>query len=298
MAQRSRPPAARPCRAGDARARSLHGCRPAILRPRGGWGRLPGHGRRSSPAAVDRGGTPRRLAAARRGVGRHARPRSCRTRCRPDRLRARGRPPRRGGRPPGGRTLRHAGAGARGHRDRGGAHRLAHARRRPGHRCPRPRHRVRGRDDHPQRHRRALPAGGQHAPRRAGVRSLRGQCVARDAGHHGRADAGAAQHHDQHRRPDLLGQPARTHRGGLARALRRLRAGADRAPPRLLPARGRGRARRGGACGPAEPAGGGRQRPPAPGVPGSRRAAGQGAGTDDRARGGRGRRPQGGDRRA
>ena len=86
---------------------------------------------------------------------------------RPDRQRAGGGAPCRGSGAPRGRAFRHADPGAGRHRDRGRADRLAHAGRRLRDRGAGARHGVCRRDADPQRHRRAVPAGGRHAPPRA-----------------------------------------------------------------------------------------------------------------------------------
>ena len=169
--------------------------------------------------------------SARSGVGRR--------RGDPDRCGARGGASCRGRRAPRRRTVRHAGARDRGDGDRGVADRQPDAVR--CRRCvgARARHGVRGDHDHPERHRRAVPARRRAAAPRAAVLAARGQRGAERAGRDVGADAGPAQLRRERAGADLCAVATDLRRDRQRDPLRDLRAGADGAAPQLFPARGR-----------------------------------------------------------
>ena len=211
-----------------------------------------------------------------RPAGFHLGPRSARRRRRRgDRGARRGRagrrPPRRGGRAPGRRTLRLTRPRRRRHDHRGRADRHPDGGRRRQELHAGPRHRLRGRDDHLQRHRRPEPARRLAAARarrlqRRGHR--RRPRHRRDAGH---AQPGAADLHHQQAGPGVLHRPAHLRRPRLARPVRPVRGDPDRAAPRLLPAdhpAGRGHRRGRPRRRPVRPY---RRHQPGPARPGPRR---------------------------
>jgi Sodium/calcium exchanger protein len=69
-----------------------------------------------------------------------------------------------------------------------------------------------------------------------GIRSLRRQRGAGDAGHHVRHNPHPAQYHDNHRGTDVFSEPARADRGRVAGSVRFLGTGTDNPTPRLFSA--------------------------------------------------------------
>ncbi|CAG9223357.1 putative Uncharacterized 50.6 kDa protein in the 5'region of gyrA and gyrB [Burkholderia vietnamiensis] len=170
--------------------------------------------------------------AVARRAGRRPRHRGVRGRAR--RRRVRRGPSRRSRRAPRRRTVRHARARGRRDRHRSRADRVGDARRRPGKVGPRARHRVRRRDDHLQRHRRAVPAGRCVEARRAGFPGPRREQGAGGARLAVGTVARDAELPERGARPAVLEFAARVRGRVVARAVRRVRVRADGSPSRLL----------------------------------------------------------------
>ena len=140
-------------------------------------------------------------------------------------------------RAPGRRTLRHLGAGAGGHSDRGRAHRVLDERGRRGSGGLGARHGIRGRDDHFERHHRIVPAGRRRQAPRTELQPRRRRRRAGGARHHRRHDSGVSQLHRHHSRAVLFTESTHTHRRRHPGDLRRIRFHSNHRPPAVLSAR-------------------------------------------------------------